>query len=109
MYLADPRKLERGLKAIISVVTKGHGRKKEPAFIDMIGQEPAINMAYDTAGETDAILVGNFTSMEEFRATCERLFDNDPQVERYTSIFVTGTYKNSTAITTDELERKLFG
>lgn len=109
VFLADPGKLERGLKAIISVVTKGHGRKKTPAFIRMIEQEAAINMAFDTTGEIDAVLMGNFASMEEYRSVCHRLFDGDPQVERYTTTFVTGTYKNTTAIATDELGRKLSG
>jgi len=107
VFLADAQKLNRGIKAVISVITQDHGRQKLSDFIARITQEPAINMAYGTTGEVDAILLGNFTSMEEYRTTCERLFDNDPHVVRYTTFFAVDTYKQTTAIATDELQRRL--
>ena len=109
VYLADPRKLERGLKAVITVTTQDHGRQNLSAFIAGINNEPSISLAYGTTGEVDAILLGNFTSMEEYRTTCERLFDNDPHVVRYTTFFAVDTYKQTTAIATDELRTRITG
>ncbi|MCC2112648.1 MAG: Lrp/AsnC family transcriptional regulator, partial [Hyphomicrobiales bacterium] len=107
VYLADPRKLGLGIKAVISVITRDHGRQKLSEFIARIEREPAINMAYGTTGEVDAILFGNFASMEDYRASCERLLDNDPHVVRYTTFFAVDTYKQTTAIATDELRRQM--
>ena len=107
VYLADPRKLERGLRAIITVVTSGHGRKKREAFAKKIRNEAAINHAYGTTGEVDAVLLGNFTNMEEYQSVCDRLFDHDPDVVRYTTFFAVDCYKQTTAVPTDALETKI--
>ncbi|MCB1423877.1 MAG: Lrp/AsnC family transcriptional regulator [Nitratireductor sp.] len=107
VYLTDPKMLERGVKAFITVVTKDQGRHDFMAFIERIAQEPSINMAYGTTGDVDAIVSGNFTSLEEYREVCERLFDTDPFVERYTTLFAVQALKEKTAIATDELERRI--
>lgn len=107
VYLADPAKLERGLRAIIAVVTTGHGQDSRGAFAEKIRNEPAISMAYGVTGEVDAVLYGNFASMEEYQAVCDRLFDHDPQVVRYTTFFAVERYKTETAIPTDALAAKL--
>jgi len=107
VFLANPRKLERGLKAIITVISQDHGRQKLPEFIEKIENEAAINLAYGTTGEVDAILLGNFTNMEEYRSVCERLFDSDPHIVRYTTFFAVESYKQQSAVATDELSRRL--
>lgn len=109
VFLANARKLERGLKAVISIVTQDQGAQDLPEFIARIKQEPSIGLAYGTTGEVDAIVFGNFTSMEEYRITCERLFDNDPHVVRYTTFFAVDTYKQTTTVATDELHRRVTG
>lgn len=107
VYLADPVRLERGLKAFISVVTRGHGQKNLPKLAAKADAEPAISLAYGTSGENDAILVGNFASMEEYREVCRRLLDDDSRVVRYSTFFVVETYKESTVVSTDALQAKV--
>ena len=74
---------------------------------DMIGKEPAIDLAYGTTGEVDAVLLGNFADMEEYSAVCDRLLNDNPHVERYTTLFAVDRYKESSAIPTDALSAKL--
>lgn len=107
VYLADPRKLDRGLRAIITVVTSGHGKMEGYDFMERIRTEAAIDLAYGTTGEVDAVLLANFKDMEEYRAVCDRLFDHDPHIVRYTSMFAVDRYKESTAVPTDALETRL--
>ena len=107
VYLANPRKLDRGLRAIITVVASGHGRMDSYGFMDRARSEAAIDLAYGTTGEVDAVLLANFKDMEEYRAVCDRLFDADPHVERYTTLFAVDRYKENTAVPTDALEARL--
>ena len=107
IYLVDPGKLERGLRAIITVATTGHGRKLREAFAEKIRHEEAISMAYGVTGEVDAVLYGNFINMEEYQSVCDRLFDHDPHVVRYTTFFAVECYKEETVIPSDALAAKL--
>lgn len=107
VFLASPKKLERGLRAVISVVTKDHGARKMAELMVRIQKEPAINIAYGTTGDIDAIVIGTFVDMEDFHDVCEAIFDNDPYVDRYTSHFVARTFKETTIIPTAELGRKI--
>lgn len=107
VYLADPGKLERGIKAIIAVVTTGHARELREAFAKKLGREPAITLAYGVTGDVDAVLHGNFIDMEEYQAVCDRLFDNDAHIVRYTTLFAVERYKEETAIPSDGLAAKL--
>lgn len=107
VYLADPRKLDRGLRAIITVVTSGHGGMSGYDFADRIRNEAAVDLAYGTTGEVDAVILANFRDMEEYRAVCDRLFDRDPHIVRYTSMFAVDRYKESSAVPTDVLATRL--
>jgi DNA-binding Lrp family transcriptional regulator len=103
VYLANPEKLRRGLKAIITVVTKDHGRKQRYDFAQRARGEAAIAFAYGTTGEVDAVLFGNFSGMEEYQSVCDRLFDHDPHIVRYTTFFAVESYKQTTEVPTDML------
>ena len=107
VYLADARKLERGLRAIITVAMRSPGRKTMDAFARKIDKEPAIDLAYGTTGEGDAVLLANFIDMEEYRALCDRLLDDNPHVVRYTTLFAVDRYKECSAVPTDALMAKL--
>ena len=106
VYIANPKKLDRGIRAFISVVTKDHGGDQAASFIERLAEEPSISQAYGTTGDVDAILIANFVDLEEYRLVCERLFADDPLVVRYTTTFGVQTYKETTEISTDELQRK---
>lgn len=106
VYLADARKLERGLRAVITVVTTRPGGKTLESFVKKINKEPAIDLAYGTTGEVDAVLLANFADMQEYRAVCDRLLD-DAHVVRYTTLFAVDRYKECSAVPTDALAAKL--
>lgn len=98
VYLADPAKLGRGIKAIITVTTRNHTRDLRTSFATRISSEPAILQAYGVTGELDAVLIGHFGNMMEYQELCDRLFDSDPDVVRYTTLFAVEAYKESTVI-----------
>lgn len=98
VYLADPAKLGRGIRAIITVTTRDHTKELRTSFATRISEEPAILQAYGVTGELDAVLIGVFSDMEEYQALCDRLFDSDPDVVRYTTLFAVETYKETTTI-----------
>ena len=98
VYLADPAKLGRGIRAIITVTTRDHTKDLRASFASCISEEPAITQAYGVTGELDAILIGHFADMEEYQALGDRLFDHDPDVVRYTTLFAVETYKERTAV-----------
>lgn len=98
VYLADPAKLGRGIRAVITVTTCNHTKDLRTGFAARILEEPAITQAYGVTGELDGVLIGHFCDMEEYQALCDRLFDNDPDVVRYTTLFAVETYKETTAI-----------
>lgn len=98
VYLADPKKVGRGLKAIITVVTTGHGSQMGQALKTKLRKEPAVSEAYGVAGEMDIAVICNFENMEDYQQMCERLFYDDPHIVRYSTLFVVETYKQETAI-----------
>ncbi|SFT16297.1 transcriptional regulator, AsnC family [Sulfitobacter marinus] len=105
-YLASAAKLGRGLKALITVTTRDHTRRDRDALAKSIKAEPAISSAYGVTGELDAILIGNFHDMVEYQEVCDRLFDGDEKVVRYTTHFISETYKDQTAIPCDILREQ---
>lgn len=98
VYLADPSKLGRSIRAIITVTTRNHTKDVRTSFASRIAGEAAITQAYGVTGELDAVLIGHFGDMEEYQALCDRLFDSDPDVVRYTTLFAVETYKETTRI-----------
>lgn len=99
VYLADPAKLGRGIRAIITVTTRNHTKDVRTSFAARISDEPAITQAFGVTGDLDAVVVGHFSDMQEYQALCDRLFDSDPDVVRYTTLFAVETYKDTTKIT----------
>lgn len=106
IYLVDSAKLGRGLRAIITATTKDYNLAKRAAFAKRVEAEPAIAYAYGVTGELDAILIGNFQNMVEYQEVCDRLFDGDENIVRYTTHFVSETYKDAPAIPCDVLRPK---
>jgi len=100
VYLVDASKLGRGLKAIITVTTKDHPKTERRKFASKLRKEAAITHAYGVTGDVDAVLIGNFQDMVEYQDLCDRLFDRIDSVERYTTCFVSETYKAHSRIST---------
>lgn len=101
VFVADAAKLGRGLKAIITVTTKDHPRSEREKFAQRISAESALQYAYGVSGELDAVLIGNFRDMSEYQNMCDCLFDDEEAIVRYTTYFVTETYKSRPNIPCD--------
>lgn len=91
-YVTDPARLGRGLTAIITVRTRDHPKARRTDFAKAIEAERAVTQAWGVTGEQDAVLVGHFANMAEYQSVCDRLFDADENVVRYTTHFVAETY-----------------
>ena len=98
MGLVDPDKLNRGLTAIVDVTLERHGVEARQMFMDQILMEPAIAQVYSVTGETDVILIINLVDMKEYQAICNRLFNNDPNVVKFRTLFAMERNKFETAI-----------
>ncbi len=107
VYLADPRRLERGLRVFFVVSTANHSRRSRVALASKLKDIPAITSAFGVTGEGDAIIIGQFADAEEYQRVFDELFDDDDSVFRCTSYFVTEAYKETTEIPCDVLETKL--
>lgn len=96
--LADPEKLGRTLTAIVDVTLERHGSAARKTFLQQMHREPAIGQAYAVTGETDVLLIMNLVDMKEYQALCDRLFDHDPNVVKFRTLFAMERYKFDTAI-----------
>ena len=105
VYIADVAKLGRGLKAIITITTKDHPRAERERFAASLRAEPSIGYAYGVTGELDAVLIGNFRDMVEYQEMCDRLFDGVESIVRYTTHFVSETYKDHPSVPCDAVSK----
>jgi DNA-binding Lrp family transcriptional regulator len=96
--LVDPNKLNRGLTAIVDVTLERHGVEARQMFMNQILREPAIAQVYSVTGETDVILIINLVDMKEYQVICNRLFNNDPNVVKFRTLFAMERNKFETAI-----------
>lgn len=99
--LADPDKLNRGLTAIVDVTLERHGTEARQTFMDQLLQETAVSQAYSVTGETDVLLIINLIDMKEYQALCNRLFNHDPNVVKFRTLFAMERNKYETAIPVD--------
>lgn len=109
IYIADATKLGRGLKAVITVTTKDHQKLERQKFATRLRRESAISHAYGVTGDVDAVLIGNFRDMEEYQNLCDRLFDRIDTIERYTTHFISETYKANSGVPTDAAMQLILG
>lgn len=107
IYLADPAKLGRPIQAVITATTKDHTRADREDFAARIRKEPSISYAYGVTGELDAVLFGTFRDMVEYQDVCDRLFDGVDSIVRYTTHFISETYKAEPAIPVDAIHRAI--
>ncbi|MEM9333064.1 MAG: Lrp/AsnC family transcriptional regulator [Pseudomonadota bacterium] len=103
VFLAEPARLGRPIRAIITATTKDHIRKDRERLATNIRDEPSIAYAYGVTGELDAVLFGNFRDMVEYQHVCDRLFDGVDTIVRYTTHFISETYKAEPAIPVDAI------
>lgn len=99
--LADPDKLNRGLTAIVDVTLERHGAEARKTFMNQLLMEAAVSQVYSVTGETDVLLIINLVDMKEYQALCNRLFNHDPNVVKFRTLFAMERNKYETAIPVD--------
>ena len=99
--LADPDKLNRGLTAIVDVTLERHGAEARKAFMNRLLMEASVSQVYSVTGETDVLLIINLVDMKEYQALCNRLFNHDPNVVKFRTLFAMERNKYETAIPVD--------
>ncbi|MEM8798118.1 MAG: Lrp/AsnC family transcriptional regulator [Pseudomonadota bacterium] len=96
--LTDPKKMNRPLKAIVTVKLTDHGVAARRDWLKEMECEPAISQVYSVSGETDTVIMMNLTDMEEFQGLSQRLFAEDDNVLQYQSLFVLEQHKFDLAL-----------
>jgi DNA-binding Lrp family transcriptional regulator len=96
--LADPDKLNRSLMAIVDVTLERHSADARQGFMEQLLLEPAVGQAYSVTGETDVLLIMNLADIKEYQSICERLFNHDPNIVKFRTLFAMERHKYETAI-----------
>jgi DNA-binding Lrp family transcriptional regulator len=96
--LTDPKKMNRPLKAIVTVKLADHGVSARKQWLSDMNKEPAISQIYSVSGETDTVVFMNLADMEEFQALSQTLFAEDDNVLQYQSLFVLEQHKFDLAL-----------
>jgi len=96
--LADPDRLGRGLTVIVEVTLERHGMAAQQQVLDRAVEEPAVSQVYSVTGETDVLLVLHLIDMKEYQAICNKLFNHDPNVMKFRTLFAMERIKYETAI-----------
>lgn len=96
--LTDPKKMERPLKAIITVKLVDHGVAAQKEWLAIMKNETAISQIYSVSGETDTVIMMNLADMEEFQELSQRLLAQDENVLQYQSLFVLEQHKFDLAL-----------
>ncbi len=96
--LTDPKKMDRALKAIVTVKLADHGVDARKQWLSDIKEEAAISQIYSVSGETDTVVMMNLADMEESQELSHRLFAEDKNVLQYQSLFVLEQHKFDLAL-----------
>jgi DNA-binding Lrp family transcriptional regulator len=89
----SPQHAGRPLTAVVSVTLDQHGPQRRIKFVQYVKRHPAITQVYSVTGDVDIILVMRLRDMQEFQQICDSLFDNDPNVTRFSTCFAIETLK----------------
>jgi DNA-binding Lrp family transcriptional regulator len=89
----SPQHVGRPLTAMVSVTLDQHGPQRRINFVQYVKRHLAITQAYSVTGDVDVILVMRLRDMQEFQQICDSLFDNDPNVTRFSTCFAIETMK----------------
>ncbi|MCF8481466.1 MAG: Lrp/AsnC family transcriptional regulator [Rhodospirillum sp.] len=101
--LADADRLGRSLTAIVEVVLELHAKSKRGTFLADLEREASVTQAWTVTGDPDMVLILRLKDMKEYADLVNRIFDSDPNVLRFRTLFVMSTHKDTTVIPTDAL------
>ncbi|MBO0344457.1 Lrp/AsnC family transcriptional regulator [Roseibium sp. CAU 1637] len=96
--ILNPAKVNRGIKAMVMVELERHGETWMRRFLEPLKDEPSVVQAYSVSGSTDVVMMLRLKDIEEFDTLSDRLFRDDANVARYTTLFVIRTAKETTFV-----------
>lgn len=89
------------MTAIIEVTFDRHSASHKEAFLRLIEDKPEISQCYMVTGDSDLILFVHVEDMEAYDRMRTRLFDSNPNVIRYRTVFSIRCVKFESAIQID--------
>ena len=81
----DPVRAGRSLTAVINVHLINDRPDLSRGFRARIAAEAAVQQCFFVTGETDYILVVTAADMDDYQAICQRLFEGDENIRRYST------------------------
>jgi Lrp/AsnC family transcriptional regulator, leucine-responsive regulatory protein len=84
----NPRRTADTVLAIVLVTLERESRRHHDAFRRRLLAAPQVQQAYDVSGDWDYVVVLATTAMTDHNEVATRLFDDAPNVKRYTTMFV---------------------
>lgn len=93
VVITDPEKMGRNITAIVNVVLTDHGVLQRKHWLQQLEDEPAVSQAYTVSGEADAVFILALSTMAEYQELSEKLFSSDPNVQRFSTMFVLKQHK----------------
>jgi Lrp/AsnC family leucine-responsive transcriptional regulator len=96
--ILNPARVERGLKAWVTVELERHGDQHMRRFLDRAVKEEAVSQAYAVTGAADVVLSLRLKDMDEYDGLCNRLFRDQTNVARFVTMMVIRTAKEETAL-----------
>jgi Lrp/AsnC family leucine-responsive transcriptional regulator len=96
--IVDPSQIEKQMTAVIEVTFDRHGASDKEKFLRSIMDKPEISQCYMVTGDSDLIMFAHVQDMEAYDRMRSRLFDSNPNVVRYRTVFSIRCVKFETAI-----------
>jgi Lrp/AsnC family leucine-responsive transcriptional regulator len=97
----NPAIIGRHMTAIIEVTFDRHSASHKEAFLRQIYERPEVSQCYMVTGDSDLILFVHVVDMEAYDVIRTRLFDSNPNVVRYRTVFSIRCVKSESAIQID--------
>lgn len=99
--IIDASEIEKQMTAVIEVTFDRHSASHKEAFLRSIIDKPEISQCYMVTGDSDLIIFAHVHDMEAYDLMRSRLFDSNPNVVRYRTVFSIRCVKFETAIKID--------
>lgn len=96
--IIDPAEIEKQMTAVIEVTFDRHSASHKEAFLRSIIDRPEISQCYMVTGDSDLIIFAHVQDMEAYDLMRSRLFDSNPNVVRYRTVFSIRCVKFETAL-----------
>jgi len=96
--ILNPSKADYVIRAVITVELKNHDEQLMRRFLRKASSVKAVSHVYSVTGETDVVLMVRTRDMEELTTISDKLFREQNNVTRYSTMIIRRTEKEETAI-----------